>query len=186
MCFRWNGCGFPAACDHRNQGPAGLFCGLCWLGSEQGPILLERGKDVDARVRDVETFFQTGVLDPQSNVQFGEGGAGTFSDGKLNTGVHDPRMQFILEEFAKHGAPPEIRYDALPHVGTDYLRTVVKEIRTELLSLGAEVRFSHQVTGVQTEAGRLTGLKVLGPEGEYLLETETAVLAVGHSARRYL
>ena len=164
-------------------GPAGLFCGLMLARTGARPILLERGKDVDARIRDVETFFQTGTLNPQSNVQFGEGGAGTFSDGKLNTGVHDPRMQFILEEFAKHGAPPEIRYDALPHVGTDYLRVVVKELRAELLSLGAEVRFSHRVTGVQTEDGRLTGLKVLGPEGEFLLETETAVFAVGHSAR---
>ena len=154
-------------------GPAGLFCGL----------LLERGMDVDTRIRDVEAFFETGALDPRSNVQFGEGGAGTFSDGKLNTGVNDPRMQFILEEFAAHGAPPEIRYDAAPHVGTDYLRRVVKAMREELISLGAEVRFSHQVMGLQLEDGVLTGLQVAGPEGEYLLETDTAVLAVGHSAR---
>ena len=164
-------------------GPAGLFCGLMLARIGARPILLERGVDVDTRVRDVETFFQTGTLNPHSNVQFGEGGAGTFSDGKLNTGVNDPRMQFILEEFAKHGAPPEIRYDAAPHVGTDYLRHVVKEIREELLSLGAEVRFSHQVTGIRTENNTLTGLEVAGPEGEYLLETGTAVFAVGHSAR---
>lgn len=164
-------------------GPAGLFCGLMLARIGARPILLERGMDVDTRIQDVETFFASGKLNPRSNVQFGEGGAGTFSDGKLNTGVNDPRMQFILEEFAKHGAPPEIRYDAAPHVGTDYLRRVVKSIREELSSLGAEVRFSHQVTGILTENGRLSGLEVLSPEGVYTLETETAVLAIGHSAR---
>lgn len=164
-------------------GPAGLFCGLMLARIGARPILLERGMDVDTRVRDVEAFFETGALAPRSNVQFGEGGAGTFSDGKLNTGVNDPRMQFILEEFAAHGAPPEIRYDAAPHVGTDYLRRVVKALREELISLGAEVRFSHQVIGLHVTNGQLTGLQVVGPEGEYLLETDTAVLAVGHSAR---
>lgn len=164
-------------------GPAGLFCGLMLARIGARPILLERGADVDTRVRDVEAFFESGKLNSRSNVQFGEGGAGTFSDGKLNTGVNDPRMRFILEEFAKHGAPPEIRYDAAPHVGTDYLRRVVKALREELLSLGSEVRFSHQVTGIKTENNRLTGLEVTGPEGEYILETGAAVLAVGHSAR---
>ena len=165
------------------SGPAGLFCGLMLARAGAMPILLERGVDVDTRIRDVEAFFQTGRLNTRSNVQFGEGGAGTFSDGKLNTGVNDPRMRFILEEFAKHGAPPEIRYDAAPHVGTDYLRHVVKALREELLSLGSEVRFSHQVMGIKTENNRLTGLEVTGPEGEYILESGTAVLAVGHSAR---
>ena len=164
-------------------GPAGLFCGLMLARIGARPILLERGMDVDTRVRDVEAFFESGSLDPRSNVQFGEGGAGTFSDGKLNTGVNDPRMQMILEEFAAHGAPAEIRYDAAPHVGTDYLRRVVKELREELISLGAEVRFAHQVTGLCVEDGKLKGLEVEGPEGKYTLETETAVLAVGHSAR---
>ena len=164
-------------------GPAGMFCGLMLARIGARPILLERGMDVETRIRDVEEFFVSGRLNPQSNVQFGEGGAGTFSDGKLNTGVNDPRMQFILEEFAAHGAPPEIRYEAAPHVGTDYLRRVVKKFRAELLELGAEVRFAHQVTGIRTDNSELTGLEVTGPEGTYLLETKTAVLAVGHSAR---
>lgn len=164
-------------------GPAGLFCGLMLAGVGARPILLERGQDVDARTAVAEVFWKGGRLDPNCNVQFGEGGAGTFSDGKLNTGVNDPRMRFILETFYRHGAPPEIRYDAAPHVGTDYLRKVVKSIREELLRLGAEVRFGHQMTGVVIERGQLTGLQVQGPEGRYLLGTDTAVLAVGHSAR---
>ena len=164
-------------------GPAGLFCGLMLARVGARPILLERGQDVDARTQAVERFWQTGELDPKSNVQFGEGGAGTFSDGKLNTGVNDPRMRFILEEFCRHGAPPEIRYDAAPHVGTDYLRRVVKSIREELLSLGAEVRFGHQLVGLHIVENRVQGVEVLGPEGTYQMETDTVVLALGHSAR---
>jgi hypothetical protein len=164
-------------------GPAGLFCGLMLARAGARPILLERGQDVDRRTQDVENFWRSGTLDPASNVQFGEGGAGTFSDGKLNTGVNDPRMQFILEEFVKHGAPAEIRWDAAPHVGTDYLRTVVKSIREELLSLGAEVRFGHKMVGLRQENGKLTALEVQGPEDTYIIETDTAVLALGHSAR---
>ena len=105
------------------------------------PILLERGFDVDKRTADVEAFWKTGSLDPASNVQFGEGGAGTFSDGKLNTGVNDPRMRYILEQFVEFGAPREILWEAAPHVGTDYLRTVVKNIRQELIRLAKE----HQI-----------------------------------------
>lgn len=164
-------------------GPAGLFCGLMLARAGARPILLERGQDVDTRTEDVAAFWAGGALKMTSNVQFGEGGAGTFSDGKLNTGVNDPRMQFILNELAAHGAPPEIRYDAAPHVGTDYLRTVVKNVREELLSLGAEVRFGHQMTGILTENGTVTGLTVAGPDGTYALETDHAVLAIGHSAR---
>lgn len=165
------------------MGPAGLFCGLMLARAGARPILLERGLDVDTRTEDVARFWETGVLNTSSNVQFGEGGAGTFSDGKLNTGVNDPRMQFILEELAEHGAPPEIRFEAAPHVGTDYLRTVVKRLREELLSLGAEVCFGHQVTGVLAEDNCLRGLTIQGSEGTYELETDTAVLAIGHSAR---
>ena len=164
-------------------GPAGLFCGLMLARIGARPILLERGQDVDTRTRDVEHFWQTGKLDPASNVQFGEGGAGTFSDGKLSTGVNDPRMRFILEEFCRHGAPAEIRYDAAPHVGTDYLRTVVKSLREELLSLGAEVRFGHQLVGLSVLDGAVRGVDILGLEGAYHMETDTLVLAMGHSAR---
>ena len=165
------------------MGPGGLFCGLMLARVGARPILLERGQDVDTRTEDVAAFWSSGTLLPESNVQFGEGGAGTFSDGKLNTGVNDPRMEFILAELAAHGAPPEIRYDAAPHVGTDYLRQVVKSIREELISLGAEVRFQHRLTGILTENGALRGLQVQGPEGIYTLETDNAVLAIGHSAR---
>lgn len=164
-------------------GPAGLFCGLMLARIGAMPILLERGRDVDTRTADVESFWRGGPLDAGSNVQFGEGGAGTFSDGKLNTGVHDLRMRYILEEFVRHGAPPEICCNAAPHVGTDYLRRVVRSMREELLSLGADVRFEHQMIGLILEQSRLTGLEVRGPGGTYVLETDTAVMAIGHSAR---
>ena len=164
-------------------GPAGLFCGLMLARIGARPILLERGQDVDTRSRDVATFWETGVLNTASNVQFGEGGAGTFSDGKLNTGVNDPRLKFILETFVSYGAPREILYDAAPHVGTDYLRNVVKNMRNDLISLGGEVRFSHQLTGVTVDGEKLSSIRVSCPEGEYTLETDNLVLAIGHSAR---
>ncbi|MDD6022709.1 MAG: hypothetical protein PUC06_00500 [Oscillospiraceae bacterium] len=164
-------------------GPAGLFCGLMLARIGARPILLERGLDVDRRTELVEHFWSTGELDTGCNVQFGEGGAGTFSDGKLNTGVNDPRMRFILEQFAAFGAPREILSDAAPHVGTDYLKTVVKNIREELCRLGGEVRFGHQLTGIRMENGAVSGAEVLGPDGSYVLETKHLVLAIGHSAR---
>ena len=164
-------------------GPAGLFCGLMLSRVGARPILIERGYDVDRRNEDVEKFWQTGTLDTTSNVQFGEGGAGTFSDGKLNTGVNDPRLKFILQEFANFGAPREILYDAAPHVGTDYLKTAVKNMRQEIISLGGEVRFGHKLTGIRTENDHVTGA-VIQAEGEtYTLETDHLVLAIGHSAR---
>ncbi|MCR5756054.1 MAG: NAD(P)-binding protein, partial [Acetatifactor sp.] len=132
---------FPIAGGRRLQhqpviigtGPAGLFCGYLLAKHGYRPILLERGKDVDARSEDVEHFWSTGVLNPASNVQFGEGGAGTFSDGKLNTLVKDKdgRNKEVLAIFVKHGAPEEILYDAKPHIGTDVLKTVVKSMREE-------------------------------------------------------
>ena len=125
-------------------------------------------------------FFATGELDVRSYVQFGEGGAGTFSDGKLNTGVNNPRIGWILEQFVKAGAREEILYDAKPHVGTDVLLTVVQNIRQRIISLGGEVRFNTQVTELCTKNGRLTGLKT---EAGEIIPCDTCVLAIGHSAR---
>ena len=171
-------------------GPAGLFCGYLLATFGYRPILLERGADVDTRQKDVADFWETGTLNPYSNVQFGEGGAGTFSDGKLNTLVHDPkgRNQKVLELFVKAGADPEILYQQKPHVGTDVLSQVVKNIRNEIISLGGEVRFHHQVTDLrwkdakekQLEALEVTN--VLTGETE-ILQAELAVIAIGHSAR---
>ncbi len=164
-------------------GPAGLFCALALARCGARPILLERGWDVARRQADVERFWETGVLDPASNVQFGEGGAGAFSDGKLNTGTRDLRHRFILEILTAHGAPESILWDAKPHVGTDYLRRVLVSLRQELLRLGCEIRFGHRLAGIQQEGGQLRALQVAGPEGAYSLPTGQAVLALGNSAR---
>ena len=161
-------------------GPAGMFAALVLAIAGWKPLVLERGEDAASRHEKVQKFFETGVLDTRSNVQFGEGGAGTFSDGKLNTGVNNPRISWILEQFVKAGAREDILYDAKPHVGTDVLLTVVQNIRQRIISLGGEVRFNTQVTGLVTENGKLTGLKT---ETGEVISCETCVLAIGHSAR---
>lgn len=171
------------------SGPAGLFCGyiLAWQG--YCPIILERGEDVDARKKTVSLFWETGKLDEECNVQFGEGGAGTFSDGKLNTSVKDKwkRGRKILEIFADCGAPEEILYDNKPHIGTDILGDVIKKLRRRILDLGGEFRFSSKLTGFRTEdgSGKLCAVEVLDVKTgkETLLSTEDLILAVGHSAR---
>ncbi len=164
------------------MGPAGLFCAYFLAREGYRPILLERGKDVDARQRDVEAFWAGGILNPESNVQFGEGGAGTFSDGKLNTLVKDThgRNREVLRLFVRFGAPEEILFDNKPHIGTDILRTVVKNMREEIKRLGGEVRFQSQVTEIKVADGGIDGVVINGVQ---LLETKTLVLAVGHSAR---
>ena len=164
-------------------GPGGLFCALVLARCGARPILLERGQSVEQRKRDVERFWTTGALNTTSNVQFGEGGAGAFSDGKLNTGTKDLRHGFILEEFVRFGASEDILIDAKPHVGTDKLYVVLRNLRRELLSLGADVRFAHQLVGVESENGHVSALRVDSPEGEYTLPARHVVLALGHSAR---
>lgn len=163
-------------------GPAGLFCALALSRAGARPILLERGAPVEQRRQDVEFFWKTGLLSPASNVQFGEGGAGTFSDGKLNTGTHDPRNRWILEQLVEHGAPEEILIDAKPHVGTDKLFFVLQNIRKELLEKGCDIRYGQRLTDLRIEDGRITGACTTSCCDDFI-ETDTVVLAIGHSAR---
>ena len=164
-------------------GPAGLFAALVLARAGLRPILLERGRPVERRKADVDRFWSTGELDLTSNVQFGEGGAGAFSDGKLNTGTKDIRHRFILETLVSHGAPEDILIDAKPHVGTDYLHITLQNLRRDLLSLGADIRFESQLTDLTIENGALTSITVTGPGGPYSLPCRHLVLCPGHSAR---
>ena len=163
-------------------GPAGLFCGYFLALHGYRPILLERGKCVEERCRDVEEFWEKGRLWTGSNVQFGEGGAGTFSDGKLNTLVkdRDGRNRVVLDTFVKFGAQERICYDAKPHIGTDVLLGVVKGMREEILRLGGQVHFESQVTDVEVKQGHITGVIV---NGNWRIDCRQLVLAIGHSAR---
>lgn len=164
------------------SGPAGLFCAYMLANAGYKPLLLERGDDVETRTKEVAKFWKTGRLNPESNVQFGEGGAGTFSDGKLNTLVKDPlgRNAKVLDVFIEHGAPKEIRYVNKPHIGTDILTSVVKNMRKSIEAAGGEVRFCSKVTNVVMQKDVLKGLVVNDTEE---IPCEIAVLAIGHSAR---
>nr|WP_297704775.1 NAD(P)-binding protein [uncultured Butyrivibrio sp.] len=165
-------------------GPAGLFCGYMLAMNGYKPLILERGADVDSRTKKVEEFWKSGVLDTSTNVQFGEGGAGTFSDGKLNTMVKDKdgRGREALRIFVSNGANEDIMYEAKPHIGTDILRNVVKNMREKIISLGGEVRFNCQVTDILlNEDGSVKGVRCSSDEAEILCNT--MVLAIGHSAR---
>lgn len=166
-------------------GPAGLFCALALARAGLKPLLVERGRPVDERLRDVQAFADGGPLDEQSNIQFGEGGAGTFSDGKLTTGTKSPFARFVLEEFAACGAPEDILIDAKPHIGTDFLPDVVRALRQRIIEAGGEVRFNTQLTslsqlGQTLCAATLTDLTTGAPEDIF---TNALVLACGHSAR---
>lgn len=164
------------------MGPAGLFAALMLARNGYCPILIDRGDEVDERVKKVEGFWNTGILDPDSNVQFGEGGAGTFSDGKLNTMVKDEwgRNREVLETFVKHNAPPEILYMNKPHIGTDRLREVVKGIREEIRELGGEIHFRTCLTKVFTSENKVTGIELNHKDR---IDCDVLVLAIGHSAR---
>ena len=164
------------------SGPAGLFC--AWYLAREGyrPILFERGEEARKRMATVEEFWKKGKLNPNSNVQFGEGGAGTFSDGKLNTLVKDVsgRNREVLRRFVSAGAPEEILYQQKPHLGTDVLVGIVEKLRMEILNMGGDIYFQSQVTDIRMEEGRLSQIQI---NGETWLNTQVCVFAIGHSAR---
>lgn len=165
-------------------GPAGIFAALLLAQRGLRPLVLERGQPVAERKKTVERFWKERLLAPNSNVQFGEGGAGAFSDGKLNTGTSDLRIRRVLEELVKAGAPGEVLTDAKPHVGTDLLPGVVENIRRQILELGGQVWFGTCVTDFKMRDGALTGLEILQENGKReVLPCSQAVLAIGHSAR---
>lgn len=164
-------------------GPCGLFAGLMLARAGAKPILIERGADIKTRKKAVESFWESGELCSKTNVQFGEGGAGTFSDGKLNSGINDKRCHFVLKTFNEFGAPEEITYSAKPHIGTDILAVVVENMRNEIISLGGEVRFLNKLTKILLEDGKISGAIIENEDGEYTQKTDDIILAIGHSAR---
>lgn len=162
------------------SGPAGLFATLVLAQRGYNPILLERGLDVDTRTEDIKKFWEDGKFNSKSNVQFGEGGAGTFSDGKLTTRIKDIRCRKVLEELVNFGSPEEILYSYKPHVGTDILKEVVKNIREEIIVLGGQVKFDSKVTKIDIENSKIKSVIINDNE---VLDTEVVILAIGHSAR---
>ncbi len=168
-------------------GPAGLFCALMLAKNGYRPLIFERGKRVDERMADVERFWEGGKPDPESNVQFGEGGAGTFSDGKLNTSVRDDlgRNRFVLETFVRFGAPGDILYVSRPHIGTDILRVVIANMREEIIRLGGHFLFSTGIRDIKTVSadGKRQRIDALVTSGSEKVDVAAAVFAVGHSAR---
>lgn len=160
-------------------GPAGMFAGLVLAGAGLRPIILERGEDADSRTKKVALMRRNGVLDPESNIQFGEGGAGAFSDGKLTTGVKDARIPWVLARLVEAGAPADILIDAKPHIGTDLLPGVCAGVRKKITALGGEVRFSQKLVGIESDSGRVTAAVTEADR----LPCSRLILACGHSAR---
>lgn len=167
------------------SGPCGLFAALVLSENGHRPIIIERGKSVSERKKDVDEFFQRGILNVNSNVQFGEGGAGTFSDGKLTTGINDVRIHFVLEQLVKYGANEEILYNSKPHIGTDKLIIIMENIRKHIVSLGGEYRFSSLVSNIIYENSCLKAVEIedIEKKHSYVIDTENLILAIGHSAR---
>jgi len=159
-------------------GPAGLFSALTLAQNGIKPIIIEQGKTVDERKKDVEEFQKTGKLNTLSNVQFGEGGAGTFSDGKLTSGIHNPLCKIVLKEFYNFGAPEQILYINKPHIGTDNLINIIRNMRNEIIKLGGEFLFNEKVTDFEFENSKVTAVIC-----SKRIETDTVILAIGHSAR---
>ena len=171
-------------------GPCGIFAALVMAKAGLNPIVVERGKNVQNRTEDVEKFWNGGKLNCESNVQFGEGGAGAFSDGKLTTGINNPSISYVLNEFVKAGAPKEILYLNKPHIGTDILKDVVKNIREQIIALGGQVLFSTKLTAIEKKAGSISAVQVTEIDSEgnptdniITIPTENLILAIGHSAR---
>jgi hypothetical protein len=164
-------------------GPAGMLAGLILSEAGLKPIVLERGKDIDARQKDVDEFWTKKKLDEESNVQFGEGGAGTFSDGKLTTGIKSPFIRKVLEELYEAGAPEEILYSSKPHIGTDRLAVVVKNIRKKIEKLGGEVRLECKLDGLLVANGFVHGVSYIHHNERFDIETDSVIMAIGHSAR---
>lgn len=174
---------FPRSPVVVGAGPSGLFAALTLARAGANPILIERGKPVEHRREDVARMYEAGVLDPESNVQFGEGGAGTFSDGKLTCGIKSPYMRDVLETFVAHGAPPDILTDQKPHIGTDHLRNVIRSVRNQILSLGGTVRFETRLEELIIHNGHICGIIVSHAGIQEEIETDQVLLCIGHSAR---
>ncbi len=165
-------------------GPAGMFSALILAKAGLKPLVIERGNDVDTRTKDVYGFWNTRKLNTSSNVQFGEGGAGTFSDGKLTTGIKDSRCRYVLETLHKFGAPEQILYSSHPHIGTDKLKDVVKNIRKEIINLGGEIKFGCCMTDIYKANGYIQGISYRDEKGNTVdIETDCVILCIGHSAR---
>lgn len=164
------------------SGPAGLFCAYMLAKYGYKPLIIERGENIENRVKSVEKFWQEGILNKESNVQFGEGGAGTFSDGKLNTLVKDKmgRNKKVLEMFVESGAPNEILYLNKPHIGTDLLRNVITNLRNKIIEMGGSIRYNSCLTNIETKNSHIKSIEINNKEK---IETEILILAIGHSAR---